>query len=52
MRVGVHANLVPDIVLDGELVPANSDAYHGGTVSDETLPVAPVTKIMVSPLLS
>jgi hypothetical protein len=32
LRVGVHANLIPDVVIDGELVPANSDAYHGGAV--------------------
>src|SRR5690242_9406552 len=35
LRVGVHANLIPDILIGGELVPANSDAYHGGTISDE-----------------
>ncbi|NGY65059.1 hypothetical protein G7043_39715 [Lentzea sp. NEAU-D13] len=35
LHVGVHANLIPDVVIDGELVPANSDAYHGGTASDE-----------------
>lgn len=35
MHVGVHANLIPDIVIDGKLVPADSDAYHGGNASDE-----------------
>jgi hypothetical protein len=35
LHVGLHENLTPDVVIDGELVPANSDAYHGGTASDE-----------------
>jgi hypothetical protein len=42
-RVGVHANLISDVVIDGELVPANSDAYHGGTVSDEIAALASLT---------
>lgn len=43
LRVGVHANLIPDVVIDGELVPANSDAYHGGTISDEIAALASLT---------
>lgn len=43
LRVGVHANLIPDVVVDGELVPANSDAYHGGGVSDEIAALASLT---------
>lgn len=35
LHVGVHANLIPEVVVDGELVAANSDSYHGGTASDE-----------------
>ncbi|GMA87347.1 hypothetical protein GCM10025868_25970 [Angustibacter aerolatus] len=40
LHVGVHANLAPDVVIDGELVPANSDAYHGGNASDEIAALA------------
>jgi hypothetical protein len=43
LHVGVHANLIPDVVIDGELVPANSDAYHGGTASDEIAALASLT---------
>jgi hypothetical protein len=43
LRVGVHANLIQDVVIDGELVPANSDAYHGGAVSDEIAALASLT---------
>jgi hypothetical protein len=43
VRVGVHANLVPDVVRDGKLVPANSDAYHGGGVSDEIAALVSLT---------
>jgi hypothetical protein len=32
---GIHANLVPDPVVDGSLTPSNSDAYHGGTITEE-----------------
>lgn len=35
LHLGVHEHLIPDVVVDGELVKANSDAYHGGTASDE-----------------
>lgn len=43
LRVGVHANLIPDVVIDGKLVPANSDAYHGGGVSDEIAALTSLT---------
>lgn len=43
LRVGVHAKLIPDVVVDGELVPANSDAYHDGSVSDEIAALASLT---------
>jgi len=35
LHVGVHEYLTPDVVVDGELAEANSDAYHGGNASDE-----------------
>jgi hypothetical protein len=43
LHVGVHANLIPDVLIDGELVPANSDAYHGGTASDEIAALVSLT---------
>jgi hypothetical protein len=43
LLVGVHASLVPEVLIDGELAPANSDAYHGGTVSDEIAALASLT---------
>lgn len=43
LHVGVHANLIPDVVIDGKLVPANSDAYHGGTASDEIAALVSLT---------
>ncbi len=35
LHVGVHDHLIPDVVVGGQLVKANSDAYHGGDSSDE-----------------
>lgn len=35
LHVGVHEHLIPDVVVDGELVEPDSDAYHGGNASDE-----------------
>ena len=35
LHLGVHAHLIPDVVVDGKLVKPNSDAYHGGDASDE-----------------
>ncbi|MDX6242006.1 MAG: hypothetical protein QOG10_6877 [Kribbellaceae bacterium] len=32
---GVHADLLPEIVINGRLAKADSTAYHGGTMSDE-----------------
>jgi hypothetical protein len=32
---GVHANLIPEIIKDGQLASTNSDSYHGGSMSDE-----------------
>ena len=32
---GVHANLIPEIVINGKLAKADSTAYHGGSMSDE-----------------
>jgi hypothetical protein len=43
LRVGVHANLIPDILIGGKLAPANSDAYHGGNISDEIAALASLT---------
>lgn len=40
LRLGVHENLVPQVVVDGELAEANSDAYHGGDISDEIAALA------------
>jgi hypothetical protein len=35
MRAGLHAHLIPEIVVDGKPVKADSSAYHGGQMSDE-----------------
>lgn len=35
LHVGVHEHLTPDIVANGQLMKENSDAYRGGTASDE-----------------
>lgn len=35
LTLGVHTNLIPDLVVDNSLVPPYSEAYHGGTVGDE-----------------
>jgi hypothetical protein len=35
LHVSIHADLAPEVVRDGQLVPANSDSYHGGSQSDE-----------------
>lgn len=43
LSLGIHDNLIPDLVVDGELVPANSDAYHGGNVSDEIAALTSLT---------
>jgi hypothetical protein len=43
LHVGVHANLIPDVVVDNKLVPANSDAYHGGNASDEIAALTSLT---------
>lgn len=32
---GIYADLIPDVVIDGQLARADSAAYHGGTMSDE-----------------
>jgi hypothetical protein len=32
---GVHANLLPEIIIDGKLAKTNATAYHGGTMTDE-----------------
>ena len=40
---GVHANLIPDVVVNDGLVPANSDAYHGGNASDEIAALTSLT---------
>lgn len=31
----IHTSLIPEVVVDGKLVKADSSAYHGGTVADE-----------------
>ena len=36
---GIHADLIPQIVVDGDLSPPNSKAYHGGTIGDEIAPL-------------
>lgn len=35
LQTGIHAHLMPELVVDGILAPADSSAYHGGTMSDE-----------------
>ncbi|WP_153001404.1 hypothetical protein [Microbacterium testaceum] len=40
LHASIHADLVPDVVRDGELVPANSDSYHGGSHTDEIIAMA------------
>ncbi len=35
LRGGVHANLIPEVVVAGRLAKADSSAYHSGTISDE-----------------
>lgn len=35
LRFGVHADLIRLPVVEGALVKANSDSYHGGGISDE-----------------
>jgi hypothetical protein len=32
---GVHTDLMPKIIIDGELTKTNMTAYHGGTMTDE-----------------
>jgi hypothetical protein len=43
LHVGVHANLIPEVVVDGQLVQSNSDAYHGGNASDEIAALVALT---------
>ncbi|MFV9452759.1 hypothetical protein ACNJ7E_04715 [Rhodococcus sp. NM-2] len=31
----LHADLIPEVVVDGELAPSDSKGYHGGTIGDE-----------------
>ncbi|MDQ1204630.1 hypothetical protein [Microbacterium sp. SORGH_AS_0862] len=35
LHMAIHTDLLPQLLTDGELVPANSDSYHGGQMSDE-----------------
>jgi len=35
LQGGIHAKLIPDVVVDGQLAKADSSAYHGGTIGDE-----------------
>ncbi|QTE28537.1 hypothetical protein [Pengzhenrongella sicca] len=35
MHTGIHAHLMPELIVEGKLAPADSSAYHGGTMSDE-----------------
>lgn len=35
LETGLHTALMPELIVDGNLAPANSSAYHGGTLSDE-----------------
>lgn len=35
LQGAVHTHLMPELVIDGKLAPADSTAYHGGTSSDE-----------------
>lgn len=43
LHVGVHENLAPEVIVDGDLAEANSDAYHGGNASDEITALASLT---------
>ena len=38
-----HADLAPPLVINGELAPSNSEAYHGGTASDEIAALVALT---------
>ena len=40
LHVGIHTGLIPEVVVDGQLVTPNSDAYHGGNASDEIAALA------------
>lgn len=40
LHTSVHANLIPEIIIDGALAPADSAAYHGGTAGDEVAALA------------
>lgn len=35
MNGGIHANLSPELVIDNEFAPTNTDNYHGGILTDE-----------------
>jgi len=35
VHAGIHANLVPEVVVNGKLAKSDSSAYHGGTMTDE-----------------
>ena len=35
VRGGIHADLMPVVVADGQLAKSDSRAYHGGNKSDE-----------------
>ena len=35
VHAGVHANLIPEVVVDGNLAKSDSSAYHGGSMTDE-----------------
>lgn len=35
LHTGIHEHLMPELVVDGSLAPADSSGYHGGTMSDE-----------------
>ena len=35
VRGGIHADLMPVVVADGQLARSDSRAYHGGNMSDE-----------------
>ncbi len=43
LLLGVHANLVPEVVINGELASANSDSYHGGGIGDEVAALVSLT---------
>lgn len=40
LHTGLHERLLRDPVVGGELTPANSNSYHGGTSSDEVSALA------------